>query len=178
MRFKILGVLAAVALVSACSTVAEEDMSADTGGEATETAAAATEASSDAAVMENAIEAGSQRDLIVNVGDRVKFEFDRFDLSELARNTLERQAAWLAKNPGVTITIEGHCDERGTQDYNLGLGSRRANSTKDYLVSLGVSSSRIKVISYADLRPVALGSNETAWAENRRAVTVVNGAGS
>ncbi len=176
MRFKILGVLAAVALVAACETAPEDDMSASGAGAAT-----TTESSSDAASMSTSTMSaypGSQEDLVVNVGDRVFFGFDRFDLDEIARATLEKQAAWLAKYPTVSITVEGHADERGTREYNLGLGERRANAAKDYLIALGVSPARVRTVSYGEERPVAVGSNEAAWSQNRRSVTVAGGAGS
>ncbi|MCB2102903.1 MAG: peptidoglycan-associated lipoprotein Pal [Rhodobacterales bacterium] len=118
---------------------------------------------------------GSQEDLIVNVGDRVFFDFDKFSLGADARATLAKQAAWLQKFPSVSVTVEGHCDERGTREYNLALGERRANSVKDYLVALGVNPGRVTTISYGEERPVALGSNESAWAQNRRGVTAVTG---
>ena len=110
----------------------------------------------------------------VTVGDRVLFDFDRFDLSPLARATLERQAAWLKLYPNVRIQVEGHCDERGTREYNLALGDRRAKAASNYLVSLGIAAARIKTISYGKERPAVLGSNEAAWSQNRRGVTVVN----
>jgi len=116
---------------------------------------------------------GSVEDLVVNVGDRVFFDFDQYNLKSSAQATLERQAAWLNTYSGVTVTIEGHCDERGTREYNLALGARRANTTKDYLVSLGIDPSRITTISYGKERPAELGSNEAAWAANRRGVTVI-----
>jgi peptidoglycan-associated lipoprotein len=166
MRYKILGLIAAVALVAACET-ASEGGGAQTGGGA---ASATTSA--------GAIRPGSQEDLVVNVGDRVFFDFDKFNLKPDARKTLEKQAAWLKANPSVRVAIEGHCDERGTREYNLALGERRANSAKDYLVSLGINPGRLKTISYGKERPVAMGSNEAAWAQNRRSVTVVSGAGS
>ncbi|MBY0430943.1 MAG: peptidoglycan-associated lipoprotein Pal, partial [Rhodospirillales bacterium] len=105
--------------------------------------------------------------------DRVFFGYDKYDLSSEARSVLEKQAAWLKANPSVGIVVEGHCDERGTREYNLALGERRANSTKNYLVNQGVQSSRVKTISYGKERPVALGANEAAFAQNRRGVTVV-----
>lgn len=180
MRFKILGILAAVALVSACETASEEEMSSSASG--TSSSSSASESSSDsgstADVMENTIMEGSQRDLVVNVGDRVYFGYDRFDLNELSRSTLERQAAWMRKNINTMVTVEGHADERGTREYNLGLSERRANSAKDYLVSFGVNASRIKVVPYGEERPVANGSNEAAYSQNRRAVTTVSSAGS
>ena len=166
MRYKILGLIAAVALVAACET-ASEGGGAQTGGGATSATTSA-----------GAIRPGSQEDLVVNVGDRVFFDFDKFNLKPDARKTLEKQAAWLKANPSVRVTIEGHCDERGTREYNLALGERRANSAKDYLVSLGVNPGRLKTISYGKERPVAMGSNEAAWTQNRRSVTVVSGAGS
>jgi len=118
---------------------------------------------------------GSVQDLVVNVGDRVYFDLDRYNLKPSAQATLERQAAWLKTYSNVTITVEGHCDERGTREYNLALGSRRANAVKDYLVSLGIAPNRITTISYGKERPAVLGSTEDAWAQNRRGVTVVTG---
>ena len=112
---------------------------------------------------------------MVNVGDRVYFDFDKYNLKPDARGTLEKQAAWMKKYASVVISIEGHCDERGTREYNLALGERRANSVKDFLVQLGISPGRVKTISYGKERPVALGSNDQAWAQNRRGVTVVTG---
>jgi len=174
MRFNILGVLAAVALVAACETAPEGDAMA-TGTGATTT----TESSSSSATTSTmSAYPGSQEDLVVNVGDRVFFGYDRFDLNEIARATLEKQAAWLAKYPTVSIAVEGHADERGTREYNLGLGERRANAAKDYLVALGVSPNRVRTVSYGEERPVALGSNEAAWSQNRRSVTTVGAAGS
>ncbi len=116
---------------------------------------------------------GSVEDLVVNVGDRVFFDFDQYNLKSSSQATLERQAAWLKTYSGVTLTVEGHCDERGTREYNLALGARRANAVKDYLVSLGVDPSRVTTISYGKERPAELGSNEAAWAANRRGVAVV-----
>lgn len=117
---------------------------------------------------------GSEQDFVVNVGDRVFFGFDSSNLDSEAQETLRRQAAWLERYPSTTITVEGHCDERGTRAYNLALGARRANAVKQYLTSLGVNSGRIKTISYGKERPVALCSNESCWSQNRRGVTVIN----
>lgn len=116
---------------------------------------------------------GTQQDLVVNVGDRVFFGYDRFDLTPEGQHTLDLQAEWLRKYPNVRVTIEGHCDERGTREYNLALGDRRANSVKSYLVALGIDPSRIDTISYGKERPAVLGSNPAAWQQNRRSVTVV-----
>lgn len=122
----------------------------------------------------NYIGPGSQTDLRRVAGnDRVFFDLDSYALDDLDRNTLNRQAAWLAQYPNVNVTIEGHCDERGTRDYNLALGERRANTAKNYLASLGVSPARMSVVSYGKERPEALGSDEQSWAQNRRAVTMV-----
>ena len=116
---------------------------------------------------------GTQEDLAQNVGDRVLFGYDRYDLNDEARGTLERQAAWLNQYSNLSITIEGHADERGTREYNLALGERRANSVKNFLVALGVSGSRVNTISYGKERPAVVGSDEGSWAQNRRGVTVV-----
>jgi peptidoglycan-associated lipoprotein len=116
---------------------------------------------------------GSQEDFIASVAsDRVFFDTDKYDIDAQDQATLQSQAQWLQANPNVRATIEGHADERGTRDYNLALGERRANAAKNYLVSLGIPESRISTISYGKERPEALGSDESAWAQNRRAVTV------
>jgi peptidoglycan-associated lipoprotein len=116
---------------------------------------------------------GSQEDFIASVSsDRVYFDTDKYDVDAEDQATLRSQATWLQANPNVRVTIEGHADERGTRDYNLALGERRANSAKNYLASLGIDSGRITTVSYGKERPAALGSDEAAWAQNRRAVTV------
>jgi peptidoglycan-associated lipoprotein len=106
--------------------------------------------------------------------DRVFFEYNKSVLSPAGQSTLDKQAAWLKKNDKVSVTVEGHADERGTREYNLALGERRAAAAKSYLVTAGVSAKRIKTISYGKERPAVVGSNESSWAENRRAVTVLN----
>lgn len=116
---------------------------------------------------------GSQEDFIASVSsDRIYFDTDKYDVDAPDQPILQSQAAWLQQNPSVRVTIEGHADERGTRDYNIALGERRANSAKNYLASLGIDSSRITTVSYGKERPAALGSDEGAWAQNRRAVTV------
>ncbi|WP_242128387.1 peptidoglycan-associated lipoprotein Pal [Sphingobium sp. Sx8-8] len=116
---------------------------------------------------------GSQEDFVASVtSDRVLFGTDQYDIDAQDQQILQSQAAWLQQNPNVRVTIEGHCDERGTRDYNIALGERRANAAKNYLASLGIDSSRITTVSYGKERPAALGSDEAAWAQNRRAVTV------
>ena len=109
----------------------------------------------------------------VNGQNVIYFDTDRYNIDSADAAALQSQAQYLARYPQITITIEGHCDERGTREYNLALGERRANSAKNYLVSLGVDAARIRTVSYGKERPVALGSNPTAWAQNRRAVSVV-----
>lgn len=117
---------------------------------------------------------GSQEDLVVNVGDRVFFDFDRFDLTPQGQATLQAQAAWLQQYPNVSLIIEGHADERGTREYNLALGERRAVAVRNYLIALGVSPTRLTTVSYGKERPAVVGSNDSAWAQNRRGVSVVN----
>jgi peptidoglycan-associated lipoprotein len=112
---------------------------------------------------------GSQQDLEASAGDRVFFAFDRSDITPEARETLARQADWLRRYPNVTVTIEGHCDERGSSEYNLALGERRAKSTMNYLVSQGVQANRITIISYGEERPQCTEHTESCWAKNRRA---------
>jgi len=158
MKMKVLAALAAVTLVAACEST--PDQAGATGG-------------AGGAGALGSIRPGSQEDLVANVGDRVFFDTDRSNIRPDQRPVLERQAAWLQSYRDVAVTIEGHADERGTREYNLALGQRRANAARDVLVAGGVAGSRIQTISYGKDRPVALGSNEEAWAQNRRAVTVV-----
>ena len=117
---------------------------------------------------------GSQQDLEASAGDRVFFAFDRSDITPEAQEILARQADWLRRYPNVTVTIEGHCDERGTRECNLALGERRAQAAKNVLVASGIPASRISTISYGKERPAVVGSSEEAYAQNRRAVTTVN----
>lgn len=117
---------------------------------------------------------GSRADMIAQAGtDTVHFATDSSDVDREGQQTLVRQAVWLRRYPNVRVTVEGHCDERGTREYNLALGDRRANAAKALLVGAGISAARISVISYGKERPTAQGSDEDAWAQNRRAVTVV-----
>lgn len=120
---------------------------------------------------------GSAQDFVVNVGDRVFFDTDSTSLNTEAQTVLGRQAQWLALYPRYTVTVEGHADERGTREYNLALGARRAKAAQDFLVARGVASTRIKTISYGKERPVALCDQDSCWAQNRRAVTVLNTGG-
>jgi peptidoglycan-associated lipoprotein len=155
MNFKVIGLMAALALLGACS---DKD-AASTGGAGTATTQGAAP--------------GSQEDLVANVGDRVFYALDSSTLNSDSRATLDRQAAWLARYPQVSIQIAGNCDERGTTEYNLALGQRRANASRDYLVARGVSSARVTTISYGKERPTAVGSDEQAYSQNRNAITSV-----
>ena len=117
---------------------------------------------------------GSRADFLASVpSERILFETDSYSVDADDRAILDAQAAWLQRNPTVRVTIEGHADERGTREYNLALGDRRANAAKNYLAARGISSARMSVISWGKERPVAQGSDESAWAQNRRAVTVL-----
>ena len=120
---------------------------------------------------------GSQQDFTVNVGDRIFFDTDSTSIRADAQATLDRQAQWLQKYPNYAITVEGHADERGTREYNLALGARRAAATRDYLSSRGIPAQRIKTISYGKEKPVAVCDDISCWSQNRRAVTVLGGAG-
>jgi peptidoglycan-associated lipoprotein len=163
MRLFTFAILGAAALLAACS---------DDGSEAVDPSAAAGSGVQQAGLpAPNTVEYFN-----VVVGDRVFFETDRHDLSPEAQQTLVKQAQWLAANPGTTAVIEGHADERGTREYNLALGERRANSVRAFLVGQGVDPARLSTVSYGKERPVALCSDESCWSQNRRAVTVVAGA--
>ena len=164
MKLRILSVFAAAALIAACETA--PDSSATSAGEGVSTTNQPSSTSS-------ALSESSPEWFAVNVGDRVFFGFDKYDLSGEARRTLELQSAWLKKYPQYKVVVEGHADERGTREYNLALGERRANSVKDYLVALGIDPSRVETISYGKERPVALGHDEESWAKNRRSVSVI-----
>ena len=126
----------------------------------------------------NAATPGSTQDFTVNVGDRIFFETDSSSITQQAAQTLNRQAQWLAQYSNYAITIEGHADERGTREYNLALGARRAAAARDYLASQGVPANRMRTISYGKERPVAVCDDISCWSQNRRAVTVLGGAGS
>jgi peptidoglycan-associated lipoprotein len=117
---------------------------------------------------------GSQQDFIVNVGDRVFFETDQTDLTPQGRATLDKQAQWLAQYNRYSFTVEGHADERGTREYNIALGAKRAQSVREYLITRGIDASRMRTISYGKERPVAVCDDISCWSQNRRAVTVLN----
>ena len=117
---------------------------------------------------------GSQQDFVVNVGDRVFFESDQSDLTAQGRATLDKQVQWLTRYGQYAFTIEGHADERGTREYNIALGARRAQSVRDYLVARGIAATRMRTISYGKERPVAVCNDISCWSQNRRSVTVLN----
>jgi len=165
MNLRSLTLLAAVLFVAAACKQSPEMSGTAQGG-----AAATPSASS----MSQGPAKGSREDFIQNVGDRVYFDFDKSNIKPEGQKTLERQATWLKQYTNVTVTIEGHCDERGTREYNLALGNRRANAVKSALVALGVTANRIQTISYGKDRPIVVGSNEAAWAQNRVGITVIN----
>ena len=124
----------------------------------------------------NASTPGSVQDFVVNVGDRVFFESDQSDLTPQARATLDKQVQWLQQYSQYQFTVEGHADERGTREYNIALGARRAQTVRDYLSSRGINAARMRTISYGKERPVAVCNDISCWSQNRRAVTVLNSA--
>lgn len=172
MRFSLVTTFAAALLLAACSTPSEE--ASTTSGSGSSGTGTTSESSAGTTSPIPGPAAGSQEELTVEVGDRVFFDYDAYDVRADQRATVEALAAWLDTNPSVTLTIEGHADERGTREYNLALGERRANSVRDYLVALGTNPARLSTVSYGEERPAVLGSNDSAWAQNRRGVFVVN----
>jgi peptidoglycan-associated lipoprotein len=154
-------VLAAVLLLAAC---AEAPKPGGAGGGGGQTSATTTT---------NVIP-GSKEDFVQNAGDRVFFAFDHSDITPEAQAILQRQADWLKRYPNITLTVEGHCDDRGTREYNLALGERRASAAKRVLVALGVAANRVQTISYGKERPIVVGDNEQAWAQNRVGISVIN----
>jgi peptidoglycan-associated lipoprotein len=150
---RFVAVLAAALAISACAKNAAENAQANAAGQATP---------------------GSQQDFVVNVGDRVFFETDSSELTPQSRATLDKQAQWLNNYSQYgQFTVEGHADERGTREYNIALGARRAQTVRDYLISRGVAANRMRTISYGKERPVALCDDISCWSQNRRAVTVL-----
>ena len=176
MRFKILTMFAAALIVSACAGNSSDTGTGSSGGSSADNSAVSS-GSSSPAVSSSEIKGpqpGTQDALLVDVGDRVFYATDSSRLSAEARKTVDVLAMWLNSNPSVTLTLEGHADERGTREYNLALGERRANAVRDYLIDLGVNANRLQTISFGKERPAILGSNEAAWSQNRRAVFSVN----
>lgn len=156
-------VLASALALSACTKKAPAQLPPTPGGVGTDTSQGSMTPTP-----------GSQADFVAQMmgQDTIYFDTDKFDIDNQDMAALQAQAQWLKRYPGKLASIEGHCDERGTREYNLALGERRANAAKNYLVSLGVDAARLTTISYGKERPIALGSDEASWAKNRRAVTI------
>ena len=199
-RFLLLA--AGAALLTACETASEIDAVASGGsgsseatsasssvastsdsGSSSTTSTTSTTSSSSGSTSSASTAADSEssysydtdpRTALIKVGDRVLFGYDSSELDDEDRSVLDNQAEFLNQNPSLKVTIEGHCDERGTREYNLALGEKRASSVKDYLTSLGINSDRISVVSYGKERPQVLGSNKAAWSMNRRSVTTID----
>ena len=163
-----------VFFLAACSTTPKDTADSSGSGSSSSSSDVTGEGTVTESSPESAsIEPGSQEDLIVNVGDRVFFNYDSAELDSDAQELLQDQVAWLKQYSNVSVIIEGHCDERGTREYNLALGEKRAQSVKNYLTSLSAAP-EINTISYGKERPAVIGSNEGAWSQNRRSVTSVN----
>jgi len=151
---RLAAVIAAALSIAACANKPGDDAQANAAGQATP---------------------GSQQDFVVNVGDRVFFDTDSSELTAQSRATLDKQAQWLSRyNQYAQFTVEGHADERGTREYNIALGARRAQTVRDYMVSRGIAANRMRTISYGKERPVAVCDDISCWSQNRRAVTVLN----
>ena len=183
MRLRLIVPLVAALALAACESTPEEDSSAVSEGVELQQEPVQAAPEPEVVVVEPQEplaeppdpalpEPGSHQDLVQRVGDRVFFALDSAVLDADARRTLERQAEWLRLFPDNSLIIEGHCDERGTREYNLALGERRANAVREYLITQGIAPSRLTTISYGKERPYALDHNEEAWALNRRAVSV------
>ena len=181
MFYKILLSIFLAFFISACSTTPKDTTDSSGSGSSGEFNTASTSedvASSTATDTSTSdfsgIIGGSNEDLVVNVGDRVYFAYDSFELDDDAKELLQHQAAWLKQYNKTSVIIEGHCDERGTREYNLALGEKRAQAVKNYLSAMGVIDWRLNTISYGKERPAVIGSNDEAWSQNRRSVTIVN----
>ena len=171
MIIKLIASALLVFFLAACSTTPKD--TADSSGSGSTSTSSDVSSSAESETTESAsIEPGSQEDLIVNVGDRVFFNYDSSELDTDAQELLQDQVAWLKQYSDVSIIVEGHCDERGTREYNLALGEKRAQSVKNYIINLGISADRVSTISYGKERPAVVGSNDGAWAQNRRSVTI------
>jgi peptidoglycan-associated lipoprotein len=154
--------------LSACASKAPKELPPQPGGTSTSTTTGTGQGTA------GSVTPGSQADFaaFTQGSDTIYFDTDRYNVDGVDAAALQLQAQWLARYPGKRATLEGHCDERGTRDYNLALGERRANAAKNYLVGLGIDPSRLTTVSYGKERPLAMGSDETAWSLNRRAVTI------
>ena len=180
MYYKILLTLFLMAFISACSTTPKDTADSSGSGASGDFNTATTSEDEASKAVDtttsdfSGIIGGTPEDFIVSVGDRVFFDYDSAELGADAQELLQAQAAWLKQYNKTSIIIEGHCDERGTREYNLALGEKRAQAVKNYLNGLGVDSSSVSTISYGKERPAVVGSNDDAWSQNRRSVTKVN----
>lgn len=169
---------ATILLVAACETPVEEKADASGSGSAKQATVMAKKAPMEKAEMKSdmadKVLPGSQEDLVLNIGSQIQYDYDQATLRRDSRLVVERWAEWLQQYPAVTVTIEGHCDERGTREYNLGLGERRADSARKYLIALGVNADRIGTISYGKERPLCVSSNAGCYSQNRRGMLLVN----
>ena len=169
---------AAILLVAACETPVEETQNTSgSGGAKQETKMAKhkhAHMEKEKSSIDNKVLPGSQEDLVLKIGNQIQFDLDKSVLRDDARQTVKRWSDWLRQYPAVTVTIEGHCDERGTREYNLGLGERRADAARKYLIALGVNADRIGTISYGKERPLCISSSEGCWAQNRRGMLMIN----
>ena len=186
-RFLLLA--AGAALLTACETASEIDAIASGASGSSATTSSASSGSSDSSSSSSSSTSSSgassesttsysydtdPKTALIKVGDRVLFGYDSSELDDEDRSVLDNQAKFLNQNPSLKVTIEGHCDERGTREYNLALGEKRASAVKDYLISVGINSERVSVVSYGKERPQVLGSNKAAWSMNRRSVTTID----
>ena len=173
MNKKIIAIIGAVSLLSACETASQKVMT--TGTSASSSASSASDSSSvDKKKSLFAAAKQTASDKLIAVGDRVLFDYDSAKLDTSAKILLDSQSRFLRANTDLNFIIEGHCDERGTREYNLALGEQRATAVRDYLVIQGIDPDRIKVISYGKEKPAVVGSNTMAWSKNRRAVTIID----
>ena len=176
MHMKLIAVAGALVALSACETAPDDAGDAAAARAADEEMQVAAAADPVATTVEpiQAPEARTPGDMLVDVGDRVFFDFDRHNIRPEGQTVLMAQAELLRAYPNLTVTIAGHCDERGTREYNLALGERRASAARNFLVQAGVDAARIRTISYGKERPIALGHTKAAWAQNRVAITTLN----
>jgi peptidoglycan-associated lipoprotein len=171
MRLKLASLMTALLLVAACETT--PDGASGSANSSGNSMGAGNSSITGQALRNPNAKPGSVEDFIDNVGDHVYYGFDSAELTAEDQATLDHQAQWLKEYSSISVVIEGHCDERGTREYNLALGQKRADAAKSYLVAAGVPASRVETISYGKERPEATGDSEEAWAKNRRGVTVI-----
>lgn len=177
---RLIALFAATFFLAACETASQTDTSSTGDSSASSTTASSTTSSSDSSSSSSASASAAltpkqqAEAALANVGNTVFFSYDSSELSSVGQGILARQAAFLKANPALTVTIEGHADERGTREYNLALGERRASASRDYLIAQGINAARVRTVSYGKERPAVAGSTKVAWAKNRRAATVIN----